>query len=454
MLGRALHRLTSHTHCARRRMSSSYNGLSAAQKTHATSFQTTILPVCVDAITFNGDVPEIHDAESSKHIDRAAHVLKSGGMVGLPTETVYGLGAAALNEQAVPHIFAAKGRPNDNPLIVHIASQSWLSELVQPDWPVHAAYRALMDAFWPGPLTLLFPVRADRVPACVTCGQKTVGIRFPSHPVARAIIHRSGTPIAAPSANRSGRPSPTTAAHVMTDLQGRLELIVDGGPCQVGLESTVLDGTTWSRDRVLNILRPGKVSPEAVEACMRSSKLEATVRLYARDYRDAETEAKPSTPGMKYQHYSPSVPVFLLRKAAHDQDASNNAAMMAALPASLKRIGVMTTDGSDLPSALAHRFNRPVASELYTLGPATDPNSRSQRLFAGLRHLDSLAVDAIFVEAFDSADSNTVQWCAKRYSLVQRDKCEMANKRERERDARSLSADFEYRSVRGCERRV
>ena len=225
-------------------------------------------------------------------IRRAAALLRAGELVAFPTETVYGLGADALNAEASARIFAAKGRPADNPLIAHIAGESGLAGLIAGE-PCACA-RALMRAFWPGPMTLIFP-KSARVPREVTAGLDTVAVRMPSHPVARALISAAQTPIAAPSANRSGRPSPTTAAHVLEDMDGRIPLILDGGPCEVGLESTVVD-VTGARPR---ILRPGGVTREMLEGVVGAVDVDEGV------LHQLQAGSQARSPGMKYKHYAP-----------------------------------------------------------------------------------------------------------------------------------------------------
>lgn len=219
-----------------------------------------------------------------------AELLLQGQLVAFPTETVYGLGANALNEDAVLRIFAAKGRPADNPLIVHVADIQDLAPLCQVD----DRSRHLMDVFWPGPLTLLLP-KTPAVPSVVTAGLSTVAVRMPSHPVARALLATCGCPVAAPSANSSGRPSPTKAAHVMEDLQGRIPLILDGGDCEVGLESTVLDMT---RD-IPVVLRPGGVTPAMLSPILGDVKVADSV------LRPLQAGEKALSPGMRYRHYAP-----------------------------------------------------------------------------------------------------------------------------------------------------
>ena len=228
----------------------------------------------------------------------AADLLRSGQLVAFPTETVYGLGADALNADAVLSVFAAKGRPADNPLIVHIYDRSQLDGLcVVPDKAL-----PLMDAFWPGPLTILFE-KLPAVPDAVTAGLPTVAVRLPSHPVASAMLRACNLPVAAPSANSSGRPSPTLASHVLEDLRGRIPLILDGGPCEVGLESTVLDLCHGEP----TILRPGGVTKEMLE-----SVLHTEVRLAGSILRPLRPDEKALSPGMRYKHYAPKGQVTLV----------------------------------------------------------------------------------------------------------------------------------------------
>lgn len=224
-------------------------------------------------------------------------IIREGGLVAFPTETVYGLGANGLNEQAVLRVFEAKERPADNPLILHIAKKSDARAL----WDgVPRRAQELMDAFWPGPLTLVYE-KSDAVPGAVTAGLPTVALRMPSHKTARALIRAAGVAIAAPSANRSGRPSPTTAAHVWEDMQGRIPLIIDGGPCAHGLESTVL--AVGSQP---TILRPGAVTQEMLEAVI------GPVRLHKSLLAPPAEGERPSSPGMKYRHYAPEAEVVVV----------------------------------------------------------------------------------------------------------------------------------------------
>ncbi|MBQ8753028.1 MAG: threonylcarbamoyl-AMP synthase [Clostridia bacterium] len=236
---------------------------------------------------------------SEEDLNIAATLLKSGELVGIPTETVYGLAADALNGAAVANIFTAKGRPQDNPLIVHIASMDTLPLLVR-EIPEKAI--ALADAYWPGPLTMIFP-RAACIPQEVCAGLDTVAIRMPSHPIARTLIEKSGCPLAAPSANRSGIPSPTTAMRVMEDMQGRIAAVVDGGECSVGVESTVVDMT----QDVPRLLRPGGITPEMLCAVVGEIEIDPAVT------KQLENGRKAASPGMKYTHYAPKARVIMLK---------------------------------------------------------------------------------------------------------------------------------------------
>jgi L-threonylcarbamoyladenylate synthase len=228
----------------------------------------------------------------------AAQIIKDGGLVAIPTETVYGLGADGLNEAAVAKIFIAKGRPQDNPLILHVANAPEIEKFCHD---IPASAYALADAFWPGPLTMVLPAR-DTVPKCTTAGLPTVAVRCPDSEITRQIIRLAGVPIAAPSANISGKPSTTTAQHVLHDHDGKIQLIVDGGPCRVGVESTIVD-LTEERPR---LLRPGGITPEQLIAVLGDLVVDKAVT--AQIDRDAVVKA----PGMKYKHYAPQSEVIIV----------------------------------------------------------------------------------------------------------------------------------------------
>ena len=303
----------------------------------------------------------------------AARLLREGQLVAFPTETVYGLGANALDAEAVKAIFAAKGRPADNPLIAHIWDRAQLEGLVEiPD-----AAPALMDAFWPGPLTILMP-RTSRVPDVVTAGLDTVAIRMPSHPVARAMLRACGLPIAAPSANRSGKPSPTTAEHVRVDMDGRIPLILDGGPCDVGLESTVIDVTHGTP----TILRPGGVTQAMLEQVLGRVEVAGSV------LRPLQAGEKALSPGMRYRHYSPDGQVTLVE--GDEADVVRALGLLCAqAEANGHRACVMCF--SEHKAALAKW--RP-----HDIGSRSEPEEVAHRLFDTLRRLDTEGMDVIFSE--------------------------------------------------------
>ena len=240
----------------------------------------------------------LRTVEDKERIAQAADILRRGGLLAIPTETVYGLGANGLDENAVLHIFEAKGRPQDNPLILHIPDASWLTRYCE-DVP-EAAYR-LAERFWPGPLTMILK-KKPCVPLRTTGGLETVGMRCPDHAVTRAIIEASGVPVAAPSANTSGRPSCTTAEHVREDMWGKIDGIVDGGPCQVGVESTILDLTCTPP----RLLRPGGLPLEALEEVVGPVAVDKAVTERLKD------GEQPKAPGMKYRHYAPKAPVTVV----------------------------------------------------------------------------------------------------------------------------------------------
>lgn len=247
---------------------------------------------------------KIENEDEKEKLSRAGTVLREGGLCAIPTETVYGLAANALDGKAVYKIFEAKGRPQDNPLIVHIANLSQWDALVQ-DIPQSA--KKLAEAHWPGPLTIILP-KSEIIPQEVSCGLPTVAVRMPSHPIARAIIESAGVPLAAPSANTSGKPSPTTAEHVLHDMDGKIDMIVDGGMCDVGVESTVV---TLCAEKP-KLLRPGGITYEQLCAVLGEVEIaDAVLGELAKD-------AKPESPGMKYKHYSPDADVLLIEGSTED----------------------------------------------------------------------------------------------------------------------------------------
>ena len=362
---------------------------------------TRVLKCDPESITFSDDKPIYSDPKAEKAITSAVHHLTQGQVVAFPTETVYGLGAIALDASAAAKIFSTKGRPSDNPLIVHISSLSMLSPLLPASYTLPPAYAALMRKFWPGPLTLLFPTDPSRVPSIITAGHLTVAVRMPAHPVARALIAATGAPLAAPSANSSGKPSPTRASHVLRDLgtTGRLPLLLDGGTCAVGLESTVVDGL--AEDGALRVLRPGGATVEALVAALGDPAL-GRVLVHRRDFvLDEHEEDAPTTPGMKYRHYAPGVPVTLLYTST---STTGGAARRVAADGFFRevdcggagRVGLMAQEDSLLLAhARAHGAQRWLT---FSLGKRAEPASAAQRLFEGLLSLEEQGVRHIYVE--------------------------------------------------------
>lgn len=378
--------------------------------TKLTTMAARVLPLDTSSISFPSSIsssepPIITCPDTDSALRTAAHALTDlSSIVAFPTETVYGLGANALSSTAVQRIFTAKGRPADNPLIVHVSSLPMLQRLLPDDYKIPAHYDALIRAFWPGALTLLFPANAAVVPSIVTAGRETVGVRMPAHPAARALIAIADTPLAAPSANTSGKPSPTRAAHVLADLgaplddplaKPRVELILDGGACAIGLESTVVDGLC--SDGNLRVLRPGGVTVEDLERVMATLEGEIPkVLVHKRDYADEELESAPTTPGMKYRHYSPSVPVVLLmtKSSPPTNTLSISISELFAKYSSMKKVGLLVPSDSGLQKHITPGF--PLAH--YALGTQNDPAMSSARLFDGLLTLEAEGVEVILVE--------------------------------------------------------
>lgn len=281
----------------------------------------------------------------------------------MPTETVYGLAASAYDPAAIKKIFQAKGRPQDNPLIVHISNLKMLQPLVTA---VPEPAKKLAEQFWPGPLTMIFP-KSEKVPMEVTAGMETVAIRFPSHPVAQAIIRESSLPLAAPSANLSGKPSPTTAQHVWEDMDGKIPLIVDGGECQVGVESTVV----LVKEDCLHLLRPGAVTPEMLKTCCDQVEIDPAVLHQLKE------GAQAASPGMKYKHYSPKADVTILSGNLAQFKEYVNSHWDSATYA-------LVFDGEQ----------QGIACPCLTYG--ADAAEQAKELFAVLRRLDELGVKKVY----------------------------------------------------------
>src|SRR6266487_5270378 len=316
-------------------------------------------------------------------IEYAAALLRAGEVVVFPTETVYGLGAAALQRGAVERIFIAKERPFNDPLIVHIAEEDALEQLASS---ISGQAKLLARTFWPGPLTLVLP-RSRLVPKLVTAGLETVAVRMPRHPVALALISAAGSPIAAPSANRFMHVSPTTAQHALADLNGRVPLILDGGPCEVGVESTILDLCA----EIPTILRPGGISLEALRTVL--PKVLPPSRQAITTSNASHDETAQKAPGQLLTHYAPTVPTLLFDGTV---DAIR-AAMLTEVrryQQRSKRVGVLIAD-EDLPTFQGS------GAFVYTLGNAAAPEQIAARLFAGLRTLEEAGAQVILCRNFE-----------------------------------------------------
>ena len=308
---------------------------------------------------------ELLNAAESGAVEKAAEIIRNGDLVGMPTETVYGLAANALDSKAVAKIFAAKGRPQDNPLIVHISAFEQIRCLVKS---VPEAAEKLAAAYWPGPMTMVLE-KSDLIPEIVSAGLPTVGIRFPSHPVARALITAAGVPIAAPSANRSGLPSTTTAEHVMRDMDGRIDAVLDGGVCGVGVESTII--TLASEPP--RLLRPGGITLEQLRAVLGSVDVDRAV------LNPLPKGAKPLSPGMKYKHYSPKANVIIL-------DGSEQAYADY----------VNAHKGPGITALCYTGEEKLVGVPAVCYGGETDYAAQARDLFEALRHLDDIGAQTVY----------------------------------------------------------
>lgn len=313
-----------------------------------------------------------------EELKEASAVIRSGGLVAFPTETVYGLGGDATNPKASRKIYAAKGRPSDNPLIVHIADFSQLRNIVA-EVPQEA--EKLAEAFWPGPLTMILR-KNDVIPYETTGGLDTVAIRMPSHPVARAFLQDSGCMIAAPSANTSGRPSPTTAQHVWEDLHGKIEILLDGGPVGIGIESTIVD---LSEERPM-ILRPGFITQEMLSAVLGDVGMDPGLA-------SENSKQPPKAPGMRYRHYAPKADLTLVEGTMEEVISKINALTREA-QAMGKSVGVLATEENK---------DRYVADHVIVIGQRQDEAEIARHLFDVLRQFDDLQVDLIYSESFAAA---------------------------------------------------
>lgn len=307
-------------------------------------------------------------------ISEAADILKKGGLVAFPTETVYGLGANGFNVQACRKIYEAKGRPQDNPLILHIAKKSQLADIVK-ETPYMA--EKLIDVFWPGPLTLIFK-KKDEIPDEITGGLKTVAVRCPKNEVAKRLIEEAGFPIAAPSANSSGKPSPTRASHVVFDLDGKIDMIIDGGPCEVGLESTIVD---VSEDLPF-ILRPGAVTKEMLESVLKREVFTP---------KEVNENEAPKAPGMKYTHYSPKAEVFIVSGDAEKVCEKIKKLLSEGEKSGLK-VGILASNQTK---------DKYAGGIVLSAGNRENIGEIASNLFKLLRKFDYLGVDLVYAEGLN-----------------------------------------------------
>ena len=322
---------------------------------------------------------DLRDGKDVKEgLYKAAEIIKTGGLVAFPTETVYGLGANGLDENAVPKIYEAKGRPSDNPLILHISEFDEIENIVKeiPD----VAF-VLADEFWPGPLTMVFK-KSDIVPYRTTGGLESVAVRMPSNKIARELIKIAGVPVAAPSANSSGRPSPTKADHVLCDLDGKIDMVIDGGTVDIGLESTIVDVT----GEVPVILRPGFITEEMLSEAIGRVKTDDAVKNLSPD-----KDIKPKAPGMKYRHYAPQGKMTIYKgkpekvvKIINEETAKSEG----------KKTAVLATDETK-------RYYK--ADIVISVGSREDCESIAHNLFDTLRNFDDMGAEIIFSEGFDES---------------------------------------------------
>ena len=311
-------------------------------------------------------------------IREAGEILRQGGLVAFPTETVYGLGGNGLDPQASAKIYRAKGRPSDNPLIIHIADMEDLEKIVKE---VPESAKKLASVYWPGPLTMIFQ-KSDIVPYETTGGMDTVAVRMPDHPLAQALIRAGGGYVAAPSANTSGRPSPTMASHVEEDLDGKIDMILDGGPVGIGLESTIVDFT----EEIPTILRPGYINQEMVRRVIGQVQMD-------RGLIQADSKVKPKAPGMKYLHYAPKADLTIIEGPLEKVTAEINKRAKEKSCAGYK-VGIIGTE----ETVAEYK-----AGDVKCIGTRADESTIAANLFGILREFDDDQVDYIYSESFDTA---------------------------------------------------
>ncbi|MBE5953780.1 MAG: threonylcarbamoyl-AMP synthase [Lachnospiraceae bacterium] len=322
---------------------------------------------------------KLAEGSNPDSIKEATLILKNKGLVAFPTETVYGLGGDALDNEAAARIYTAKGRPSDNPLIVHIADTKAVYELASE---VPKKAKMLMEAFWPGPLTIILP-KKNIVPDGTTGGLDTVAIRMPSHPVALELIRESGLYIAAPSANTSGRPSPTLASHVMEDMNGRIEMILDGGAVGIGIESTIVDIT----GDVPVILRPGFITKSMLEEIIGEVTIDPALI-------EPDPNLRPKAPGMKYTHYAPKGELSIVEGATSNVVAKINELVSERIDAGFNAAVITTLENAD-------RFD---CENILVAGDRAQGETIAAKLYQVLRQCDELNVDYIFSEAFNDGE--------------------------------------------------
>ena len=308
-------------------------------------------------------------------IREAGRILREGGLVAFPTETVYGLGADALNEHAAQKIYAAKGRPSDNPLIIHITNMDDLAKITSF---IPEAAKVIADKYWPGPLTMIFD-KSGIVPYGTTGGLDTVAVRMPSHEIAREVIDAGGGYIAAPSANTSGRPSPTTALHVEEDMTGKIDMIIDGGPVDIGVESTILDMTVVPP----MILRPGAITREMLTELIGEVSVDKTLIT-------PDSKKAPKAPGMKYRHYAPKAELTIVEGEIKEVIAKINSLAAEKLEEGLK-VGIIGTEET---------VECYPAGDVKSIGTREDEATIAGSLYGILREFDNDGVDYIYSEAF------------------------------------------------------
>jgi len=323
---------------------------------------------------------EFYSEINSEVLDHCGKIIRDGGLVCFPTETVYGLGADAFNPEAVNSVYEAKGRPHDNPLIVHISELSEAESVTAMTEVERERFGKMAEAFWPGPLTMIV-TKKDTVPEEVSCGLKTVGVRLPSHTVARDFIKAAGTPIAAPSANSSGRPSPTLASHVMEDLEGKVDAIIDGGSCQVGLESTVIDLT----GEVPCILRPGGITLEMAKKVLP----DCTQLEWKEEEISAEEKIAPKSPGLKYKHYAPKAKTVILQGEPPKVAERIHWALENAEKRGVKAAAMVSSE-------LKECFT---VENVVALGSRNDGEAQAAALFKVLRDFDAQGIEEVYAEA-------------------------------------------------------